>query len=150
MPLTFFQSKWFALPFYQKKKKKRPSNPLEFPQEWGNGRRWPPAMRQSPYLPPGLRPSWALGPALKRDGSRGVRAGGLSPGWGAGRAGCPAPWSLPPGQLLGSAFMERPQGSPQPPTPAGGDSGNRLPRVVEEIKWITADKAPGSCFCAWY
>ena len=32
----------------------------------------------------------------------------------------------------------------------GGDNDNRLPRVVEKIKWITADKAPGSCFCAWY
>ena len=117
-------------------------------------RKWP-ALAAQPCsraltFPRGLRPCWALGPALKGDGSGGVHAGGLSPGGGAGRAGCRSAVKPASGSAPGLGGYGTASGLPSASRACWGDSGNRLPRVVEEIKWITADKAPGSCFCAWY
>lgn len=52
------------------------------------------------------------------------------------------PWSLRPGQLLGSAFMEWPQGSPQPPAPAGCSAGTGLGCPRPPPTWTPPSRCP--------
>ena len=55
-----------------------------------------------------------------------------------------APWSLRPGQLLGSAVMERPQGSPQPPVPAGGTVVTDFPGLLRRLSELLQIKPQGA------
>ena len=159
MPLTFFQSKWYALPFYKKKKKIGQSNPLEFLQEWGNGQGWPPRpCHRALTFPHASRLWWAAGPALKGlraedTQQRRVTVRGLTPGWGAGRADCPSPMAPVCGSAPGLCVYEMALGLPSASHAVGCGAGTGLccprpqptgmpPKVA--VSWCQAEAGGGA------